>query len=103
MTGTLRVTPEKLISTASSFETTNRNVRNYTNNMLSLINSLTQWQGSAATMYRNKFKQLQGDMNDMYNIIAEHARDLQEMARNYNAGESSIENRISSLQTDVIH
>ena len=49
MTGTLRVTPEKLISTAQSFSSSAGTVQNLTGSMLSTVDSLNgTWAGEAA-------------------------------------------------------
>lgn len=46
MTGTLRVTPEELMSTANSFSATAGTVQNLTGQMISTIDSLSGiWEG----------------------------------------------------------
>ncbi|MGO5113770.1 WXG100 family type VII secretion target [Candidatus Avoscillospira sp. LCP25S3_F1] len=103
MTGTLRVTPEKLIATAQSFNDTAGKVQNLTNNMLSTVQALNStWAGEAATAYYNRAQQLQDSINRMVRMINEHATDLQSMAQNYQAAEQSAQEAANTLQTNII-
>lgn len=102
--GILRVTPEKLQSTASSFEGTAGNVQNLTQQMTSIVTSLSGqiWSGEAATAYVNKFNGLQDDMDRIYKMIKEHADDLIQMAQGYAAAEAANADLANSLSSDVI-
>lgn len=102
--GTLRVTPEKLQSTASSFESTGSTVQNLTQQMTSIVTSLSGqvWSGTAATAYVNKFNGLQDDMNRIYKMIQEHSTDLIEMAQQYTNAENANADLANSLSSDVI-
>lgn len=103
MTGTLRVTPEKLISTAQSFSSSAGTVQNLTNNMLSTIDSLNStWAGEAATAYYNKAHSLQESINKMVRMINEHSTDLQAMAQTYQEAEKTAQQTAAALKTDVI-
>lgn len=103
MTGTLRVTPEKLISTAQSFSTSAGTVQNLTSNMLSTVDSLNStWAGEAATAYYNKAHNLQESINKMVRMINEHSTDLQSMAQTYQEAERTAQETAAALQTDVI-
>jgi len=103
MTGTLRVTPEKLISTAQSFSTTAGTVQNLTSQMLSTVQSLNStWAGEAATSYYNKARSLQESINKMVRMINEHSTDLQSMAQVFQEAERTAQQTASALQTDVI-
>ena len=53
--GILKVTPEKLQATASSFESTGSSVNNLTQQMTSIVTGLSGqiWSGEAATAYVN--------------------------------------------------
>jgi WXG100 family type VII secretion target len=103
MTGTLLVTPEKLISTAESFATSANSVQTITNSMLNLVTSLANtWIGDASTAYISKFKALEEDMGQMYRMITEHSTDLQEMATNYQTAEQTISESASALNTNAI-
>lgn len=104
MTGTLKVTPEKLKSTATSFQTTGNQVKNLTEQMTSLVTSLTGnvWSGDAASTYVKKFKGLQNDINRMVKMINEHVTDLQTMAAEYEKTEAANVAAANALSSDVI-
>lgn len=102
--GTLRVTPEKLQATASSFEGIGGTVQNLTQQMTSIVTGLSGqvWSGEAATAYVNKFNGLQDDMDRIYKMIKEHSDDLIEMARNFSGTELENADLANSLSSDVI-
>lgn len=103
-TGTLRVSPEKLQSTASSFEGIGSTVNSLTQQMTSIVTSLSGqvWTGTAATAYVNKFNGLQDDMNRIYKMIQEHSTDLIDMATQYMNAENANADLANSLSSDVI-
>ncbi len=103
MTGTLRVTPEKLISTAQSFSSSAGTVQNLTSNMLSIVDSLNStWAGEAATAYYTKAHGLQESINKMIRMINEHSTDLQAMAQAYQEAERTNQEKATALKTDII-
>ena len=103
MDGILKVTPEKLISTANEFNGTGGQIRNITQEMLDLVNSMNSiWQGEAATAYSTKFKSLQDDMEKMNSMIKEHVDDLNEMAKRYQDAERKNTEDSNALTGDVI-
>lgn len=103
MDGILKVTPEKLISTADEFNQTGTQVRNLTQAMIELVDSMkATWEGDAATAYHTKFHQLEDDMEKMHSMIQEHVKDLQEMAQRYQEAESANAEAGSNLAGDII-
>lgn len=103
MEGILKVTPERLISTADEFQTTGGQVRNLTQEMISMVDSLkSSWEGEAATAYSTKFHQLEDDMEKMHRMIEEHVKDLKEMAKQYQVAESANIETSGGLAGDVI-
>lgn len=103
MTGTLRVTPEKLISTAQSFSASAGCVQNLTTSMIATIDGLNStWAGEAAMAYYNKAHGLQESINKMVRIINEHSTDLQSMAQVYQDAERTGQETAAALKTDVI-
>ena len=104
MAGILRVTPEKLQSTASSFEGQASQVQSLTQQMTSVVTSLSGqiWSGEAATAYVNKFNGLQDDMDRIYKMIQEHSTDLIQIAQQYMTAERSNTELANSLSADVI-
>jgi len=103
MEGMLKVTPEKLIQTSGEFEALGGQMKNLTGEMLSLIDSLSSvWQGEASLAYQGKFKNLSSDMEKLYRMVQEHARDLQEMAAQYQSAESGNTEQGNNLRSGVI-
>ncbi len=103
MTGVLRVTPEKLISTAQQFSQSASSVQGITSNMLETVQELnTTWSGEAATAYYTKAKSLQESINKMVRMIQEHSTDLQTMASFYQESERTAQEVAASLKTDPI-
>lgn len=103
MEGILKVTPEKLISTAEAFNTTGGQVRSLTQQMIGIIDGLrSSWEGEAASNYNTKFHQLDDDMEKMHRMIEEHVKDLNEMAKQYQMAESANVETGSGLAGDVI-
>ena len=86
MTGTLKVTPEKLISTSTEFKNQGTKIRTLTQQMLQVVNSLSSgWEGEAQKAYATRFKALDGDM-----------------AQTYKQAESANTQNISGLSSDYI-
>lgn len=103
MDGILRVTPEKLTSTASEFQATGSKIQSLTGEMSSIVKGLSGvWEGEAATAFTNKFNELQDDMDRMYAMISEHVNDLNEMAQTYSQAENTNAQEGSALAGDVI-
>ncbi len=103
MDGILRVTPEQLSATAGEFSSKASVIGNLTSEMTSKVTGLSSvWEGSAATAYINKFKGLEDDIQKMIRMVQEHAKDLEDMAANYNAAENEAESVIENLSSDVI-
>lgn len=103
MAAMILVTFDEMRTAATKFGNSATAVRNTTNNMLKLVSSTNgEWLGEAGTSYRNKFSQLQGDMNDIFRIIMEYMNDVSTILANYQQAESEIKSQISPLDTDVV-
>lgn len=104
MTGTLKVEPSRLKSTAANFQTTGLHVQRMTQTMTNIVNQLSGsiWSGEAADAYKRKFNQLQDDINRMVKMINEHVTDLNAMASEYQRIEDVNKNLANSLKGDVI-
>ncbi len=104
MTGILKVTPEKLITTASEFNSLGNKIRSLTSQMLQIVNSLSStWEGDAQKAYQTRFKALDGDMAQIAMKISEHVSDLNEMANAYKQAETANTSDISALSSDFIN
>lgn len=104
MTTALKVTPEKLLSTATEFNSQANVVKNCTNKMLSTVKALngTVWSGEASTAYTKKFNGLQDDMERIYKMISEHVKDLQAIAKEYQTAEKTSAEKASALLDKVV-
>ena len=103
MQGTLRVTPDTLINTASEFSSIGSVIANLTNEMTSTITGMAStYQGDAAQTYISKFTGLNDDIQRMCAMVTEHANDLTEMAQIYQTTESQNQQLADSLSADVI-
>ncbi len=89
MTGTLRVAPEKLIATASSFASCASRIQRLTDSMMNTVGALNAgWKSTSADIYFSKFRSLSQDMQKMHRLIVEHSNDLKQMAENYKNSEN---------------
>lgn len=103
MEAMLKVTPEKLMEAAGEFANTESNIRNITQEMISVVDSFKPiWQGEAATGFANRFDSLSDDMNRLYAMIRKHSDDLTEMANEYRQAEEDSANMSASLVTEAI-
>lgn len=101
---TLKVTPQKLRKQGQDFEKDAKQFKNITTSMFELINGINGavWSGDAANAYKNQFKELQDDANRLYKMVIEFAKDLQEVAKQYEAAENANIATANSLAKDVI-
>ncbi len=103
MEGMLKVTPEKLMQSSGEFEVMGNQMKSLTGEMLALVKNLgSSWLGEAAVVYGNRFDSLTPDMEKLYRMIQEHARDLQEMARQYQIAEGGNTEKGNSMRSNVI-
>lgn len=103
MQGILRVTPEKLIQTATEFSNESNRIRVLTQQMLEIVQgSQSVWSSDTASQYQGKFAALQSDMDKMYRMIQKYTSDLNQMAKNYQDSEVYGEEKTASLETNVI-
>ena len=104
MTGTLKVSTDRLRSTASNFQSTGQHIQRMTQSMTNIVNQLSDrvWSGEAADAYKRKFGKLQDDINKMVKMINEHVTDLNQMAAEYERAENTNKNMINTLKEDVI-
>lgn len=103
MEGTLLVTPEKLQSTASSFQSKASQVKSLHDNMISKVNSLSgSWTGEAAAAYNSKFTALQTSMDKIFSMITEHVTDLNTMAEQYISAENAAQSAANDLPASTL-
>ena len=103
MTGTIKVTPEKLRTTAVEFGNQGSTVNTLTSQMMSLVTGLSSaWEGEASATYLAKFRGLENDIQKINRMIQEHVNDLEEMATLYQAAETANVESAQALASDVI-
>lgn len=103
MEGTLLVTPEKLQSTASSFQSKASQVKALHDNMIGKVNSLSgSWTGEAASAYSSKFTALQTSMDKIFAMITEHVTDLNAMAEQFISAENTAQGIANDLPSSTL-
>ena len=103
MTGTIKVSPDKLLATADEFRTEGSNMNNLVSQMINMVTSMSSsWEGDASTAYITKFKSLEADLQVLNRMIQEHVTDLQEMAKLYSTAEQQNAEDASSLASGII-
>ena len=79
----LKVSPDKLLSTAAELESQGSTMKTYTDQMVNLVNE-------------------QDDIARIHKMVQEHVQDLQDIARNYTEAETANQEIANSLSSDVI-
>ena len=103
MTGTIKVSPEKLTATAGEFSTEGSNMTNLVSEMINLVTAMnSSWEGDASMAYITKFNGLESDLQVLNRMIQEHVSDLEEMANLYSTAEQRNAEDASSLASGII-
>ena len=103
MTGTIKVSPEKLTATAGEFSSEGSNMTNLVSEMINIVSSMNStWEGDASVAYITKFNSLESDLQVLNRMIQEHVSDLKEMANLYRTAEQSNADDASSLASGII-
>ena len=85
MANTIRVTPERLRTSANTFSQTANSIKSTTMRMTEIVNGLSGriWSGEAATAYKSKFSGLQDDINRLVKLVNDHSTHLNAIADEY--------------------
>lgn len=103
MDGILKVTPAALRAKSGEFDQNRAVIRGLIEQMNSKIGGIASvWQGDASTAYQNSYNGLKDDIDRLDRMIAEHVRDLNEMADVYTKAETAVENVNQALPKDAI-
>lgn len=104
MTGTLKVTPEELRSTAAAFASCGSEVKNNTAQMLTLVAGISQsvWSGASSASYLNKFQALGEDIEKINKMLQEQVNDLTAMAEEYERAEQEAQTAASALKNNIV-
>lgn len=100
----LKVKPQELVNSANKFSEKADQVRKKTNEMLSLVTSISNaaWAGEGSRSYKKQFAKLNGDMSRMFNSIKGYVRILHDVAGNYDQAERTNIASVGKLENDVI-
>lgn len=103
MTGTIKVSTDKLLSTSSEFSSQGNTISALTSEMLNIVSSMSSvWEGEAASSYMAKFNSLESDIQTLNRMIQEHVDDLTQMANLYSSAEQQNVDDAASLSSGVI-
>lgn len=87
----IKVNSSVMKEKASNFKNVAKSVEQFTNDMMSEIDSLKQaWEGEAAETLVNKFKGLRKNFEDICKTINQYGDFLTQAAENYDKVEESI-------------
>ena len=87
----IKVNSSVMKEKASNFKNVAKSVEQFTNDMMSEIDSLKQaWEGEAAEALVNKFKGLRKNFEDICKTINQYGDFLTQSAENYDKVEESI-------------
>lgn len=102
-TGTIKVSPEKLIATADEFGEEGLVMSGIVNQMFNVVSSMSStWEGEASAAYINRFRSLEADIQVLNRMIQEHVADLEQMANLYISAERTNSDDASSLAAGII-
>jgi len=103
MEGYLKVTPAALKAKSSEFDQNRNAIRGLIEQMNAKIGGMSSvWQGDASTAYHNSYNGLKDDIDRLDRMIAEHVRDLNDMADIYTKAETKVETDSQALPKDAI-
>lgn len=101
--GTIKVSPDRLVQTANEFNGQATAIANITSEMLQLVSGTSGiWTGDAAVQFVNRFNGLDNDMTRLAGMVREYVEDLTQIATVYSNAESENAEMAQSLANDVI-
>ena len=100
---TFKVEISTLLNKAEEFDSTRQTIMQLIEEMKSKVQSMwAVWTGNAAEAYKNKFAQLEDDIEYLNRVIMEHVQDLKDIAAEYTQAGTSVESLIEQLPIDII-
>lgn len=104
MSDTIKVTPEKLKSTASSFQQIGNDIRKTAQEMISVITGISNsvWSSETSKTYISKFKGLDTDVSKMCKMINEQVSHLNMIADQYRTTEDQTRAAAHTLKNNVL-
>ena len=96
----IKVNSSVMKEKASNFKNVAKSVEQFTNDMMSEIDSLKQaWEGEAAEALVNKFKGLRKNFEDICKTINQYGDFLTQAAENYDKVEESIKQGVEGQKS----
>ena len=104
MSDTIKVTPEKLKTTASSFQQIGNDIRKTAQEMISVITGVSTavWSSETSQTYISKFKGLDTDVTKMCKMINEQVSHLNTIADQYRTTEEQTKASAQTLKNNVL-
>ncbi len=104
MSDRIKVTPEKLKSTAASYQQIGNDIRKTAQEMISVITGISTavWSSEASQTYISKFKGLDTDIAKMCKMINEQVSHLNTIADQYRTTEDQTRAAAQSLRNNVL-
>lgn len=100
---TIKVNPADLQNAADVVEKKVNTMKNLFSDMINRVNSTAHyWEGDASDKYRNEFKAESPEFDEAFARMAEHARDLYNIASMYTETEQKVTDIAGELPVDVI-
>ena len=100
---TFKVNPADLQASADVVEKKVNAMKNLFSDMINRVNSTANyWEGDAADKYRKEFKAESPEFDEAFARMAEHARDLYNIASLYTQTEQKVTDIAGELPVDVI-
>lgn len=104
MSDVIKVSPEKLKSSAASLGSTGKSIKKTTGQMLTLVTGISQsvWSGEASGSFIKKFQGLQTDITNMCKRLDDQATHLNTIATEYSTTETANKAAAAKLKNSVI-
>ena len=103
MEGILKVAPSALRAKSGEFDQYRAQIRGLIENMNAKVGGVAStWQGDASTAYQTSYSGLRDDIDRLDRMVAEHVRELNELADLYIKAETSAETLNQALPKDAI-
>ncbi|MBQ9136705.1 MAG: WXG100 family type VII secretion target [Lachnospiraceae bacterium] len=100
---TIKVTPEQLTEKSSEVAGKVQSMRQHFKDLQDAVNkSKSYWVGEAGDKHRQMYADLEEEIEEILNRLAEHPRDLVTIAQKYSDVELKIQQEIEALPSDIL-
>lgn len=103
MADVIKVSPEKLKSTATSLGSIGKSIKKTTGEMLTLVTGISQnvWSGEASGSFIKKFQGMQTDITKMCKRLEEQSSHLSTIASEYKTTEAANKAAAAKLKNQI--